>query len=402
VERATHTHAGAPEEPRVLLGGGGSGGHVFPGLAVAEELLRRGWRVSWAGSHRGMEERLVTGRRIPFHELSARPVVGQGVVGKVRAALTLAASAVRARALVRRLDARVVVGTGGYVSVPAVLGGRLARRPVLLIEPNAEVGAANRLLSRLAAEAAVAYADTARQLRCPACTTGIPVRADFLAVPAGLPPSPPLRILALGGSQGARQINQLLPRALGRLAADGTLADGSDAGVEVRHQAGHGKDEATREEYRAAGIGGGESAVRVEVAPFLDDVAGAMAGSHLVVSRAGAIALAELCAAGRPGLLLPLALAGGHQAANAHRLAAAGAAEVLEPGAGDAELAELLRRLLADRHRLEAMARSARGLGHRDAAERIADRVEYLGRGSGAGTISGTLRNGTTSDGRAA
>jgi UDP-N-acetylglucosamine--N-acetylmuramyl-(pentapeptide) pyrophosphoryl-undecaprenol N-acetylglucosamine transferase len=396
-----------------LLGGGGSGGHVFPGLAVAEELLRRGWRVSWAGSRRGMEERLVTGRRIPFHELAARPVVGQGVAGKVRAALTLAGSALRARALVRRLDARVVVGTGGYVSVPAVLGGRLARRPVLLIEPNAEVGAANRFLSRLAAEAAVAYDDTARQLHCPAHTTGIPVRADFLAVPTELPPSPPLRILALGGSQGARQINQLLPRALGRLAADGSAADSSDADssdadssdadssdadpagvgeVEVRHQAGHGKDEATREEYRAAGLGGGETGVRVEVTPFLDDVAGAMAGSHLVVSRAGAIALAELCAAGRPGLLVPLAIAGGHQSANAHRLAAAGAAEVLEPGADEAQLAELLRRLLADRARLEAMARSARGLGHRDAAARIADRVEHLGRGGGVGGAPATGR----------
>ena len=195
-----------------LLCGGGSGGHVFPGLAVVEELQQRGWRVAWSGSEHGMERRLVTSRHIDFHALPARPLVGQGAVGKMRALFTLTAAAWRARALVRRFDARVVVGTGGYVSAPAVLGARMARRPVVLLEPNAEVGFANRWLSRCAAEAAVVDASTGRQLACPSTQTGVPVRSEFFEVDAV--PTSPLRLLVLGGSQGAQQINRLVPTAL--------------------------------------------------------------------------------------------------------------------------------------------------------------------------------------------
>lgn len=359
--------------PHALLSGGGSGGHVFPGLAVASELTERGWRVSWAGSERGLESGLVRDREIPFFDLAARPVVGQGATARLRAAAILARSAWRARALVRRLDARVVVGTGGYVSAPAVAGGWLAARPVLLFEPNAEAGLANRLLSRLAAEAAVAFESAAEKLSCAVRTTGIPVRAEFFAVPEELPAAPPLRLLVLGGSHGARQLNEMLPRALKQCSVGGSLA--------VLHQAGHHNLEATRASYRAANL---PADVPVEIRPFLDDVAGAMARSHLVISRAGAITLAEICAAGRPVLLVPLTLAGGHQGTNAHRLRAAGAAEVLPEAAGEEGLAEILAGLLGDRTRLEAMAGAARRLGRSDAASAIADRVERLGAGKDA------------------
>ncbi len=363
-----------------LLAGGGSGGHVFPGLAIAEELEHRGWQVSWAGSRRGPESRLVSRRQISFHALPARPVVGQGLLGKARAAATLAGSAWSARSLVRRLGARIVVGTGGYVSAPAVLGARLAARPALLVEPNAEAGAANRWLSRLAAEAAVAFDQTAAQLACPSRTTGIPVRGEFFRVDVELPAAPPRRLLVLGGSQGARQINEMVPRALSSLAGElGT--------VTVCHQTGDAHLEATREAYRAAGLEPalpGEdpaAGVRFEVVSFLDDVAAAMARSHLVVSRAGAITLAEICAAGRPSLLVPLALAGGHQRGNAERLAEAGAAAVLPAAATAADLAPRLASLLTGGARLEEMARAARSLGRPDAAAAIADRVEHLGGG---------------------
>ncbi len=368
--------------PHALLAGGGSGGHVFPGLAIAEELERRGWRVSWAGSRRGMESRLVSRRRIPYHALPARPVVGQGLLGKVRATATLAGSAWKARSLVRRLDARIVVGTGGYVSAPAAFGARLAARPVLLFEPNAEAGAANRWLSRLAVEAAVAFDQTGSQLACPSRTTGVPVRAEFFDVAKELP-ARPRHLLVLGGSQGARQINEMMPRALGLAAAElGALT--------VCHQTGDAHLSATRDAYRAAGLQPAQAGadpvedtdpgVRFEVVSFLDDVAEAMGRSHLVVSRAGAITLAEICAAGRPSLLVPLALAGGHQMSNAERLTEAGAATVLPPEAEATDLAEMLSHLLASGARLREMAGAARALGHPGAAAAIADRVEHFGR----------------------
>ena len=380
VARARHTtERSRVVGPHALLSGGGSGGHVFPGLAIAEELERRGWRVSWAGSSRGIEARLVNERRIPFHALPARPVVGQGLIGKLRAATTLTRSAWRARSLVRRLEARVVVGTGGYVSAPAVVGARLAARPAFLLEPNAEAGTANRWLSRFVAEAAVAFDATRSQLRCPSVTTGVPVREAFFAAAGELPAGPPWRVLVLGGSQGARQVNEMIPEALGLLS--------SNVGeVVVCHQTGEGHVESTREAYRAAGLsssenqgGGAASGAGFEVVSFLDDMAGAMARSHLVISRAGAITLAEICATGRPSVLLPLALAGAHQVSNAQRLAEDGAAEVVPPEATVDSLAQLLASLLSDRDKLRGMALAARGLGRAGAAQHIADRVERLG-----------------------
>ena len=382
--------------PHALLSGGGSGGHVFPGLAIAEELVSRGWRVSWAGSKQGLEARLVARRGIPFHHLPARPVVGQGLLGKARAAATLALSAWRARSLVRRTDARLVIGTGGYVSAPAVIGARLASRPALLLEPNAEPGVANRLLSRLATEVAVAFERTGSAFACPARLTGVPVRAEFSRRAASLrrvdgqtlAAAPPLRLLVLGGSQGARQINQLVPRALSLLS--GRLGD-----VAVRHQTGAELLEETREAYSTAGLG----ASAPEVVPFIDDMAGAMADSHLIVSRAGAITLAEICAAGRPSLLLPLALAGGHQAGNARRLADAGAAATLPEPSAEA-LATALGELLGDVDKLEQMASRALSLGRPNAAAAIADRAERLAGGRPAGSSDAAPDAARQADGR--
>lgn len=344
-----------------IVAGGGSGGHVFPGLAVAAELSRRGWEVSWAGSARGMEARLVPERGLAFHDLPSRPLVGRGVLGKLGAVATASYAALRGRRLVVRLGARVVVGTGGYASAPAVLGARLAACPVLLLEPNAGPGVANRWLSRFAAEAAVAYDETAPLLRCPSHTTGVPIRGEFFEVSSELPETAP-RVLVLGGSQGAKQLNELLPAALRGL-----------DGVTVLHQAGEAHLEATREAYAGSGVD-------VEVVAFLDDVAGAMARSHLVVSRAGAITLAEICAAGRPALLAPLYLAGAHQVENARRLVAAGAAEMIDREAGVEDVRAVLKGLLDDEERLRSMGYAARGLARPGAAASIADRVEFLGR----------------------
>ncbi len=353
----------------VLISGGGSGGHVFPGLAVAAALARRGWAVSWAGAQNGMESRLVREQGLEFHPLAARPVVGRGLLGKAAAVLTLLRSALSARSLVRRLGARLVVGTGGYVSAPAVLGARLARRPALLVEPNAEPGLANRWLSRLATAAAVALPSTAEHLHCPAEVCGVPVRSAFFEVAAEPPASGPWRLLVLGGSQGAAQLNELVPAALVALAQRGLE-------FQVLHQAGRGKDLATRQAYVEQGV---EEQVVVEA--FLDDVAAAMGNSHLVISRAGAITLAEICAAGRAAVLVPLAAAAGsHQVVNAERLAATGAARALGPGAATVEaLTASLAEIFGDPPRLQRMAAAASSLARINAAERIADQAERLG-----------------------
>jgi UDP-N-acetylglucosamine--N-acetylmuramyl-(pentapeptide) pyrophosphoryl-undecaprenol N-acetylglucosamine transferase len=389
----------AREARHALLAGGGTGGHVFPALAVAEELLARGWRVSFAGTPSGLEARLVPERGLDFHVLPARPLLGRGPLAQARALATLARSSVSAAALIRRLGVTAVLGTGGYVSAPAVVGGRLTGRPVLLLEPNARAGVANRWLSQCATAAAVGYAETARGLKCPATVTGVPVRPAFFAVPelandpeggtsglsgAGEPgtseapavlgatrASPAPRLLVLGGSQGARQLNRALPAAAALLLA-------GMPELRIVHQAGARHLDETRAAYAAAGA----SPRQVQVVPFVDDVAGAMAACSLLVSRAGAITVAEICAAGRAALLAPLAIAKGHQQDNARLLAAAGGAEVLAlPDLEPAPLAARLGALLGDGPRLAAMGRAARALARPDAAAAIAGLLEELAGG---------------------
>jgi UDP-N-acetylglucosamine--N-acetylmuramyl-(pentapeptide) pyrophosphoryl-undecaprenol N-acetylglucosamine transferase len=401
----------AKKARHALLAGGGTGGHVFPALAVAEELLARGWRVSFAGTSSGLEARLVPERGIDFHVLPARPLLGRGPVAQARALATLGRSAVSAAGLIRRLGVTAVLGTGGYVSAPAVVGGRLTGRPVLLLEPNARAGVANRWLSRFATAAAVGYEETACGLRCPATVTGVPVRAEFFAVPElsssamggisrSLGPAEPgtfeapatlgatrasgpgtseapaalgatRALLVLGGSQGARQLNRALPAAAALLLA-------GMPELRIVHQAGVRHLDETRAAYAAAGA----SPRQVQVVPFLDDVAGAMAACSLLVSRAGAVTVAEICAAGRAALLAPLAIAKGHQQDNARLLAAAGGAEVLAlPDLEPAPLAARLGALLADGPRLAAMGRAARALARPDAAAAIAGLLEELAGG---------------------
>lgn len=367
-ERA-HNNAAPPGGRHALLAGGGTGGHVFPALAVAEELQARGWRVSFTGSSTGLEARLVGERGLPFHPLAARPLLGRGLWGKVQALTTVMSSGREAAGLIRQIGADVVVGTGGYVSAPAVLGARLTGRPVLLLEPNAHAGVANRWLSRFATGAVVGYRETINDLKCRCWVTGIPIRSVFFQVPAALPPLAEPRLLVLGGSQGARQINEVLPAAAVRLFE-------ALPALRIVHQAGAKNVEEARAAYEKLGL----TAPRVEVVPFLDDVAGAMAASHLLVSRAGAITLAEICAAGRPALLLPLSIAQAHQVDNARLLVEAGGGEMLAGGDVTSErVAALLLELLGDGERLARMARAARSLARPRAAADIADRVEALG-----------------------
>jgi UDP-N-acetylglucosamine--N-acetylmuramyl-(pentapeptide) pyrophosphoryl-undecaprenol N-acetylglucosamine transferase len=200
------------ESRQALVAGGGSGGHVFPGLALAVALERRGWAVSFVGRPGQIEETLATERGMPFLPLAAAPLVGTSLWQKVRSAIIALRSAGAGARLVRHTGAEVVVGLGGYVSVPAVLGAKFSGRPILLFEPNAAPGVANRFLSRFASEAAVAYRESGDSLSCPVTVTGTPVLPGFFE--QGPAPADMRQLLVLGGSQGAQQINRLMPEAL--------------------------------------------------------------------------------------------------------------------------------------------------------------------------------------------
>lgn len=360
------------ESIHVVLAGGGSAGHVYPALAIAAELAERGHAVSWVGRTSSMEERLVVASGVPFHGLPAKPWLGKSPVAKLAAVGTLLTSSVRARSLLGRVGADVVLGTGGYVAAPAVVAARFTGRPAFLLEPNVVAGAANRFVSRWCRAAFVAHEETGRRLACEAVVSGIPVRRDFYeigALPAGSP-----RVLVLGGSQGARQINELLPRVVRRLESEG------HGDFAVVHQTGGTHFETVSEDYRKLGVETG----RVEIVPFIEDVAAEMARAHLVISRAGAVSTAELGAAGRPQVLIPLTSAGaGHQRFNAERMERAGAARVLADAQVTTDrLFEVLAELLGDRAQLEAMATAARKQATSSAAAEIAQALERAGRPS--------------------
>lgn len=355
--------------PHALIAGGGTAGHVFPGVAVARALQGRGWSASWVGRRESMEERLVEREGFEFHALHAEAVVGRGRVAKARALMALGWSALAARKLIKRVGARVVLGTGGYVSVPAAVGARLAGVPVVLLEPNARAGAANRTLSRWSRAAALGYESARRDFRCPVRVTGTPVRPGFFAV--GEPPQSAPSVLVLGGSQGALPLNLLLPQALAACAE-------RIAGLHIVHQVG-GHEETTRRLYQELDLGD----ARLEIVPFIDDVAQAMAAVQLVISRAGAVTLAEICASGRPAVLFPLALAGAHQRHNAEVLVAAGGAEMLdEASASSEDVAELVTGLLEGAERRRRMSAALRDQASCEAAESVADLLEESVRSS--------------------
>jgi len=368
------------ESIHILMAGGGTGGHVYPALAIAAELAERGNLVSWIGRPSSMEETLVRAADVPFHTLEAKPWVGKGLAAKAGAVATLMASSLRARSLVRRLAADVVLGTGGYVSTPAMLGARLAGRPVFLLEPNAVAGWANRIASRWCRAAFVAHEETARLLACETVVSGTPVRRSFHEVDP-LPARDP-HLLVLGGSQGAVQINDVMPSVVRRLSSAAGLAR-----LSITHQTGRADLASVRAGYSDLGMAQGSKLEpkvepKVEIVPFIDDMAAALAKAQLVVSRAGALAIAELGAAGRPAILIPLTAAGaGHQRFNAERMADSGAAVVLAGEEVTAKnLGDTIAQLLSDRPRLESMALSARSLAKPAAAAEISEALERAAR----------------------
>ncbi|MET0226904.1 MAG: undecaprenyldiphospho-muramoylpentapeptide beta-N-acetylglucosaminyltransferase [Dokdonella sp.] len=343
----------------VLIMAGGTGGHIFPGLAVAAELAARKVPVVWLGAKGGLELRLVPQHDIPMETLSIGGVRGKGLLTALRTPFRLLGSTATARAAIRRHAPRSVLSMGGYVAAPGGFAAWLTHLPLVVHEQNRIPGVTNKLLARLAQRVLVGFADAFPNAEW----VGNPVRAEIaaLALPAEryADREGPLRLLVLGGSQGAASLNTQLPEMLRRR--------GTRMSVVVRHQCGANHVDRTRAAYLAAGV-------EADVIAFVDDMAAAYAWADLAICRAGALTLAELAAAGVPALLVPYPHAvDDHQTKNAQAMVAVDAARLV--GEGD----EFLRRLggalddVADRARLVGMATAARSLAKPDAARDIAD-----------------------------
>lgn len=348
----------------VLIMAGGTGGHIFPGLAVAESLLAQGVPVTWLGASGGLETRLVPERGIALETVRVGGLRGKGLKTRLLAPWMLLRSLLAALGVVRRLRPRSVLSMGGYAAGPGGVAAWLLRRPLLVHEQNRVPGVTNKLLARLARRVLAGFAD-AFPPATQAEWVGNPVRADIAALPtptqrfAGRDGRP--RLLVLGGSLGARALNLRVPEALALLSPE--------LRPDVLHQCGaRGVDEA-RGAYAAAGV-------EAQVQPFIEDMAAAYASADLALCRAGALTIAELCAAGLGAVLVPFPHAvDDHQTRNAEALCHAQAAVLIQERDLDAhKLATQLATLLGDRACLLRMAEAARTLAKPDAAAIIAER----------------------------
>lgn len=346
---------------KVMVMAGGTGGHVYPALAVAHELVRRGHAVTWMGTPDSFESRVVPAQGIALDTVRIGGLRGKGATTLLLAPLKLLRGLIDAWRVLSRRSPAVVLGMGGYAAGPGGLVARLRGIPLVIHEQNAAAGLTNRLLARIASRVLEAFPGTFAR----ATTVGNPVRAPILAVPE---PGQRLagragraRVLVVGGSQGARALNERLPAALAMIPE----ADRP----EVRHQAGRTLGIA-QAAYAKAGV-------QASVEAFIDDMAAAFAWADLVVCRAGASTVAELAAAGCASLLVPFpAAVDDHQTKNGEYLVARGAAVMIAERDLDARrLAETLTGLLADRARLSAMAQAARAAAWRGAEATIADAV---------------------------
>jgi UDP-N-acetylglucosamine--N-acetylmuramyl-(pentapeptide) pyrophosphoryl-undecaprenol N-acetylglucosamine transferase len=347
-----------------LIAAGGTGGHLFPGLAVADVLRGRdpSVQVVFVGTPRGLEGRVVPAAGYRLELLPILPLNAVGWRHTLLGLIALPLAFVRAFALLRRLQPEGVLGVGGYAGGPIVLLAALLRVRTVILEPNARPGFTNRTLLPFVGRAACAYAETSLLFGQKAVLTGNPVRGEFVRI-ARPEHRPPLVLLAFGGSQGSRRLNRALVDAL-------PLLPGAQA-LRIVHQTG----EAERTEIAAAYAAHGREA---EVLAFLDDMPARFAAADLVLSRSGATTCAELAAAGRASVLVPFAQAADdHQRQNARAMQAAGASLMIkEKDLSGPVLARVLRELLEAPDRLLAMERAALRMARPDAAERVADLLE--------------------------
>lgn len=357
----------------VLIAGGGTGGHVFPMIAVGDAVraLDASARVVYCGTSRGIEARVIPAHGGELELLHVIPLRGGGVSGFVKGVTRAAGSLPEARAMVKRLRPDVVLSVGGYAAGPVSLAARFAGVPVTMLEPNSVLGLANRLLSPFAARAYVAFPEAERFLRPSVVRrSGVPLRRAFSPAPYA-PKSGPLTALVLGGSQGSQALNSTVPRAIAAARRRGV-------GVSVVHQTGRDREAEVRALYAELGVD------EARVVPFIDDVAEALGAADVVIERAGASSLAELCAVGRASILIPYPFAADdHQHRNALSLARQGAAVALEQShATPVRVADELERLARDPELRVRMASAAGTLGKPDAAFFVARDLLNLARAS--------------------
>lgn len=361
----------AAEKPLIMMMAGGTGGHVYPALAVALELLSRGYRVEWIGTARGLEHRVVPAAGITLHCLSMRGVRGKSVFDKLLAVLFLVIAVLQALWLVLRRGPRCVVGMGGYVSGPAGVAAWMLRKPLVIHEQNAVAGTTNRLLAPLATSIVAGFPG-AFDNKIKYTVLGNPIRRELLQARADstydYSGQRPLRLLVVGGSLGARPINNVMPQAIKR------LLEGEKIAIEVWHQTGEGHDDGVRRAYGPLLDRG------VCVAPYIENMAEAYSWADLVLCRCGALTITELCIVGRPAILVPLPHAiDDHQTANAGVLTDCGGAVLLRQRDLDVQsVLSLLQEFLRTPQRLSAMAAAAFAAAAPDAAERVSNCCEEL------------------------
>ncbi|WP_213807253.1 undecaprenyldiphospho-muramoylpentapeptide beta-N-acetylglucosaminyltransferase [Granulicella sp. dw_53] len=356
---------------RVLIAGGGTGGHVIPALAIARELRDAyGAEVRFVGTARGLETRLVPEAGFPLELIRVGQLKNVSLMTRVRTLFDLPLGVGRCVGLLRGFRPDVVVGVGGYASGPAMMAAILLRVPTLAFEPNAVPGLANRLVGRWVDAAAVNFDETRRYFRG-ARVTGTPVRAEFFSIaPRGAGEAK--RLLVFGASQGARVFNELIPRIAERVLE-------RFPGLQIVHQTGGRHGESTRATYERLGV----VSERIRVTPYLDDMPEQFGAADLILCRSGASTMAELAAAGRAAVLVPFPQAADdHQRKNADVFVAAGAAEmIVEAELNEERLLAALVDLLGDDARRMEMGQRALALAHPGAVVEIGSMVAELGSG---------------------
>lgn len=350
----------------IVIMAAGTGGHVFPGLAMADELRARGHEVIWLGSPRGLEQRLVPAAGLVLEQIDVAGVRGKHGLGLLFAPLRIVRALWQSVLILRRLQPAIVLGMGGFVSGPGGLAAWLLRIPLCIHEQNAIAGLTNRWLSRLARRVLVAFPGTLTDAGDKVTEVGNPVRSSLHNLPAPderFAGRRGLRLLIVGGSQGAHRLNQVVPAAVGQLQAHLGAEN-----IEVWHQTGERDADLVQRNYVTLNI-------HARVAAFIDDMAAAYSWADLVICRAGALTLAELTAAGLGAVLVPFPYAvDDHQTANARWLSQAGGAVLIqEQLLTPATLASQLQVLGSDRAKLIDMANKARALARPQAAQQIAD-----------------------------
>jgi UDP-N-acetylglucosamine--N-acetylmuramyl-(pentapeptide) pyrophosphoryl-undecaprenol N-acetylglucosamine transferase len=355
---------------RVLIAAGGTGGHIYPGIAVAKEILRRapGSDVRFVGTARGLENKLVPQAGFELSLIDSAGLKNVGLVARARGLLVLPKSFLDARSLIKAFRPEVVIGAGGYVSGPVVLTAALLKVPTLVMESNALPGWTNRVLARFVDQAAVSFDAALPFFRGKAVVTGNPVRREFFEIATRVGHPGQFSILVFGGSQGASAINDAM------IAALPSLASLKDA-LRLTHQTGEADFAKVSSAYTESGWG-----ERASVRKYIDNMVDAFAEVDLVICRAGATTTAELIAAGKASVMIPFPLAADdHQRKNAEALEAAGAGKmILQQDLSGERLADEIATLAREPNRITTMEQAARKLARGDAAAAVVDMVEQL------------------------